>query len=137
MPAGPHRQLSRSARPAALAIACMAGLVAVGGCGVKVSPEQQAAMSSVRAAGGRVFYESGGYRVDLQSRPFEDADLKQLQYIPDLKTVDLSATLITDEGLPVLEKLKTLKSIQIERTAVTPEGAASLQKALPDAEIKY
>ncbi len=94
-------------------------------------------MSMVRAAGGRVFYESGGYRVDLQSRPVEDADLEQLHAIPDLKTIDLRATLITDEGLKHLEKIKTLKSIQIERTAVTPEGAAALQKALPDTEIAY
>jgi hypothetical protein len=117
--------------------ACMTALASVVGCGTRMSPEQQAAMSNIRAAGGRVFYESGGYRVDLHACPIEDTDLEQLQYIPNLKTVDVSGTLVTDESLPHWEKLKTLKSIQIERTAMTPEGVAALQKALPDADIRY
>jgi hypothetical protein len=101
-----------------------------------MSPEQQSAMTTVRAAGGRVFYESGGYRVDLGSSRIENDDLQNLYAIPDLTSVDLRGTQVNDEAIPYLQKITTLKHLNIERTAITPEGVAALKKAKPDLTIE-
>ncbi len=119
-----------------VAIACALVLAATGGCGAKMSPEQQSAMTTVRAAGGRVFYESGGYRVDLSSSRIEDDDLQNLYAIPDLTSVDLRGTQVTDAAIAHLQKISTLKNLNVERTAITPEAIAALKKARPDLTVE-
>ncbi len=126
---------SRAARAAFPAIVCLIVLAAVGGCGARMTPQQQSAMSTVRAAGGRVFYEKGGYRVDLQSCPIEDEGLKDLHAIPDLKSIDLRGTQVTDAAVPYLQAVTTLKYLNVERTAITPDAIAALKKASPDLEV--
>jgi hypothetical protein len=128
-------QLTRTAY-SLLAIASAVVLVTTGGCGAKMTPEQQSAMTTVRAAGGRVFYESGGYRVDLSSSRIEDDDLQNLYAIPDLTSVDLRGTQVTDAAIPYLQKISALKNLNIERTAITPEAVAALKKAKPDLNVE-
>lgn len=115
----------------------MVALTAIVGCGTGLSPEQQAAMSAIRATGGVVSYQGGGYKVELKGRSIDNDDLAQLQAIPKLKSVGLLGTPINDEAIPYLTKITTLEIINIERTGITPEGAETLRKTFPEAEIMY
>ncbi|MEX2111824.1 MAG: hypothetical protein WD845_01480 [Pirellulales bacterium] len=136
MPSGQTVRAYRVAYATVLAIACLIVPAAVAGCGAQMTPQQQSAMTTVRAAGGRVYYEGGGYVVDLTACQIEDEGLKDLNAIGDLKSVNLRGTPVTDAALPYLQAIATLKTLNVERTAITPAAIAQLKKAKPELLVK-
>jgi len=110
------------------------GLVA--GCGGSLNEEQLAAVAKMQQLGGRVSFSRGGYEIDMSTTAIQDADLVQLQRIPNLRTLDLQNTRVTDAGLAHLKPIETLEMVILVRTMVTREAAQDLQKSLPKAQIR-
>ena len=72
-----------------MAIACLAALLAVAGCGGGITPEHQAAFLKIQRIGGKVNTAKGGYLVDLSSTQAQDKDLEPLTHIANLRGLDL------------------------------------------------
>jgi hypothetical protein len=73
--------------------------------------------------------------VHLSGTKVTDDDLKHLEGMKHLKTLDLSETYITDAGLEHLGGLKQLRRLVLWHTQTTDAGVAKLQVALPNLYI--
>ena len=116
---------------------CLLLLVAVGGCGTAMTPEQQAAMSKVSELGGKVNFTNGGYTIDLTNTPVEDEDLVVLKDIPKLQTLDLQGTRITNEGLPHIQAIESLQLLFLGRTGATREAIKEFKAARPNVDVRF
>lgn len=76
-------------------------------------------------------------RLWLSHTAIGDAGLKHIRGLTNLHGLGLSGTKITDAGLRHLTGLKSLETIWLTRTKVTSAGVEALQKALPNAKIRY
>jgi hypothetical protein len=112
-----------------------ASLALWAGCAEPMPPEHVAAVSKMQGLGGKVQFEDGGLRLNMEGSRVEDADLEQLHNIKNLKTLDLRSTRITDKALETVQSLKSLNLVLLTGTAVSPEAIDALQKARPELNI--
>ena len=61
------------------------------------------------------------------SRQIEDADLRFLSGLENVRALDLSGSQVSNEGLVRLAKLNNLRTLNLERTRVTDQGLGSLR----------
>ena len=66
-----------------------------------------------------------------------DAGLTHLTRLIGLTYVNLNRTQVTDAGLEHLKGLKNLRQLHLKGTQVTPEGVKKLQEALPYCDIEH
>src|SRR5207248_3335937 len=64
-----------------------------------------------------------------------DAGLAHLKGLTTLQTLELDDTQVTDGGLKALHALTNLRELNLTGTRVTAAGVAELQKALPKCRI--
>jgi Leucine Rich repeats (2 copies)/Leucine Rich repeat len=78
-------------------------------------------------------------RLWLSRTQIGDEGLKHLRNLKNLRVLFLSGTNVTDAGLRHLRGLKSLESLWLtsNKKRITPAGVAALQKALPNAKIRY
>lgn len=73
----------------------------------------------------------------LHDASFTDADLADIEELPDFETLDLEGTQISNAGLRRLESMKQLRYLVLLKTNVSAGGVQKLQQALPDAWIWF
>ncbi|MBP87051.1 MAG: hypothetical protein CMJ64_10100 [Planctomycetaceae bacterium] len=73
----------------------------------------------------------------LHDSTFTDADLGDLDELPQYEALDLEGTQVTNDGLRHLERHKQLRYLVFRQTNVTVSGVQKLQQILPEASIWF
>jgi hypothetical protein len=95
-------------------------------------PEQEA-IARIESLGGRV-YRNANQQVDvvsLSGTKAGDDDLRRLQALPSLRSLDLDRTQVTDAGLAHLLALPNLEEVSLRGTRVTDAAAQGLKDRHP------
>ena len=74
--------------------------------------------------------------LDLTNTHVTDAELEALEGLAKLQLLCLRNTQITDAGLQHVRALTSLGHVNLSRTRVTEEGVKKLQQALPNCHIE-
>lgn len=74
-------------------------------------------------------------RLHLSNTPLNDAGLAQLKTLVELRSLNLFATQVTADGLKSLADLKKLQSVFLYQTKVSGEQYAQLKQLLPHVKI--
>lgn len=74
-------------------------------------------------------------RLKLNENPIADSDLKTLETLPLLESLNLIGTKITDQGLESIRKMPALKTVFLWQTEVSEAAINQLEEERPDLEI--
>src|SRR5690242_10632483 len=100
-------------------------------CATASAAEIKPDLTWIDDAGGTFVRDAAGRitGVDLRASWVTDSDLRKLNQLPDLTTLDLSLTRITDQGMQEIKNLKGIVDLNLRfAELVTDEGLAAIKE---------